>query len=294
MESLATVLRRVPLFADLPPGGFAKIIADLREEVVEPGAVICAEGDLASDFYVIRSGEVLVYVDRAGGERELVDSMGANQWFGESALFNERRRTATIVARTRVELWRLPKDKFTSLIEENPWLIGHFTGVVMERLHAENRQLSELLQLSRADLILTRSVRGRPSHTPISFNLLIAKPTPRTGILCGNSKEYARLVPVLTAKVISVIAFSMGSDRNGLGSNSSRWLPTAAAGAVMEITSMSLWSNPLGLSCDAGVRVGPFRFAPKSIGSGGRTAQAEVRAQRRAFIGRSEQAAPLQ
>src|SRR5215831_19734177 len=153
MESLAVVLRRVPLFSDLPPGGFAKIIADLREEVFEPGAVVCTEGDIATDFFVIRSGEVLVYVDRATGERELVDTMGANHWFGESALFSERRRTATIVARTRVELWRLAKDKFTSLIEENPWLILHFTGVVMDRLHAENRQLSELLQISRAQAV---------------------------------------------------------------------------------------------------------------------------------------------
>ena len=94
MESLAVVLRRVPLFSDLPPGGFAKIIADLREEVFEPGAVVCTEGDIATDFFVIRSGEVLVYVDRATGERELVDTMGANHWFGESALFSERRRTA--------------------------------------------------------------------------------------------------------------------------------------------------------------------------------------------------------
>ena len=150
MESLAVVLRRVPLFAGLPPGSFAKIIADLREEIVEPGTVVCTEGELATDFFVIRSGEVLVYVGRATGERELVDTMGPNQGFGEAALFQERRRSATIVARTRVELWRLPKDKFNSLIEENPWLILHFTGVVLDRLHAENRQLARLMQVSRA------------------------------------------------------------------------------------------------------------------------------------------------
>lgn len=150
MESLAVVLRRVPLFTDLPPGSFAKIIADLREEDVEPGTVVCTEGEIATDFFVIRSGEVLVYVDRGAGERELVDTIGANHWFGEAALFQERRRTATIVARTRVELWRLPKDKFTSLIEENPSLILNFTGVVLDRLHAENRQLSQLMQTSRA------------------------------------------------------------------------------------------------------------------------------------------------
>ena len=56
MESLATVLRRVPLFADLPPGGLAKIIADLREEQHPRGTVICYEGEDAHDFYIVKSG----------------------------------------------------------------------------------------------------------------------------------------------------------------------------------------------------------------------------------------------
>ncbi|MCC6708534.1 MAG: anion permease [Gammaproteobacteria bacterium] len=150
MESLAVVLRRVPLFADLPPGSFAKIIADLREEVVEPGTVICTEGEPANDFFLIRSGEVSVYVNHVNGERELIDTVGANHTFGEAALFRERRRAATIVAHTRVDLWRLPKDKFATVIDENPGLVLHFTGILLDRLHNENRQIARLLQMSRA------------------------------------------------------------------------------------------------------------------------------------------------
>ena len=50
MDSLATVLRRIPSFQGLPPGSFARIIADLREEQHAAGAVICYEGDAANDF----------------------------------------------------------------------------------------------------------------------------------------------------------------------------------------------------------------------------------------------------
>lgn len=72
MDPLATVLRRIPLFADLPPGGLAKIIADLREERHPQGAAICYEGDEASDFYIVKSGEVEVLVNRRGNQREVV------------------------------------------------------------------------------------------------------------------------------------------------------------------------------------------------------------------------------
>ncbi|HXG18375.1 MAG TPA: SLC13 family permease [Methylomirabilota bacterium] len=143
MDSLATVLRRIPLFADLPPGSFAKIIADLREEQHPPGTVICYEGEEARDFYIIKSGEVEVLINRAWNQREVVAVSGPHEWFGERALFSDRSRSATIIARTAVELWRLTKEKFDALIEENPRLILHFTQVLSDRLYLANQELSK-------------------------------------------------------------------------------------------------------------------------------------------------------
>jgi CRP-like cAMP-binding protein len=143
MDSLATVLRRIPLFADLPPGSFAKIIADLREECHPAGTVICYEGDEAHDFYIIKSGRVEVLVNRGGNQRELVAVSGPQDWFGERALFSDQPRSATVVARTEVELWRLTQEKFQGLIEENPWLILHFTQVISDRLYQANQELSK-------------------------------------------------------------------------------------------------------------------------------------------------------
>jgi len=76
MESLATVLRRVPVFADLPPGGLAKIIADLREEQHARGAVICYEGENAHDFYIVKSGtlEILVKGKTKRKKREIAST----------------------------------------------------------------------------------------------------------------------------------------------------------------------------------------------------------------------------
>src|SRR5262245_42877388 len=144
MDSLAAILRRIPLFADLPAGNFARIIADLREERHQAGTVICYEGDEARDFYVIKSGIVEVQVNLGGAERELVAVSGPSEWFGERALFSDRPRSATVVAQTPVELWRLPKDKFDAMIEENPWLMFHFAQILSDRLYRNNQELSKL------------------------------------------------------------------------------------------------------------------------------------------------------
>jgi len=143
MDSLATVLRRIPFFADLPAGSFARVIADLREEVYVPGAVICIEGDAALDFYIIKQGEVNVLINRSGNQRELVAVSGPSEWFGERALFSNAPRSATVVARTDVHVWRLPKDKFDALVEENPWIMFHFAEVISDRLYRGNLELSK-------------------------------------------------------------------------------------------------------------------------------------------------------
>ncbi|MGD9604510.1 MAG: SLC13 family permease, partial [Gammaproteobacteria bacterium] len=108
------------------------------------GTVVCFEGDEAHDFYIVKAGELEIAVSRGGDLRETVALIGPEQWFGERALFADRRRSATVTARTDVELWRLTKEKFDGLIEENPWLILHFTQELSDRLYGRNQELSKI------------------------------------------------------------------------------------------------------------------------------------------------------
>src|SRR5262249_14476445 len=97
-------------------------------------------------------------------ELELVAVNGPNDWFGERALFSDRPRSATVIARTEVELWRLTKEKFDALIEGNPWLILHFTQGIGDRLYETNQQLSKIhsdFTLHRASLLRAQPVERR-------------------------------------------------------------------------------------------------------------------------------------
>ena len=185
MDSLATILRRIPLFADLPAGNFARIIADLREERHEAGSVICYEGDEARDFYVIKSGIVEVQLNLGGAEREVVAVSGPSEWFGERALFSDRPRSATVVAQTPVELWRLPKDKFDAMIEENPWLMFHFAQILSDRLYRNNQELSKL-QVAferQMDAFLAVQPRARQELLTRSAILSVLDPDVMAGLV---------------------------------------------------------------------------------------------------------------
>ncbi|HVN88025.1 MAG TPA: SLC13 family permease [Candidatus Binatia bacterium] len=194
MESLAAVLRRIPVFADLPRGSFAKIIADLREERHAPGTVLCYEGDEALDFYIIKSGFVEVLVNRGANQRELVAVNGPNDWFGERALFSDRPRSATVVTRTEVEVWRLAKEKFDELIEENPSLILHFTQVISDRLYRGNQELSKVQSAFTRQMDALLNQQPEPQRAFLTASAILTDLDPT---VLGELLEHDDAAPLL-------------------------------------------------------------------------------------------------
>ena len=114
-DSKAEALGRAPLFQGLSRDelqDLAKVTEDLE---VEPGRVLCREGERAREFFVIVDGEVAVTKD----EREL-RTLSGGDFFGEIALIEDVPRTATVTARTPLRFFVLTRQSFWSLIEHQP------------------------------------------------------------------------------------------------------------------------------------------------------------------------------
>ena len=77
------------------------------------GQVVIAEGDAGASLYVVVSGELSVH--RNGNE---IARLGAGSPFGERALLNKRRRSATVVAQTEVRLLVQERQEFIKLADE--------------------------------------------------------------------------------------------------------------------------------------------------------------------------------
>lgn len=87
----------------------------VRHELYEPGQDIVREGDVGQRLYVISEGEVEVVRDGANGGEEHLATLGPGQHFGEVAVFNDKRRTATVRARSRVRVLSLGATEAQSL-----------------------------------------------------------------------------------------------------------------------------------------------------------------------------------
>lgn len=87
-------------------------------EIYNPGDVIIRQGDRADYVFNLTEGSAEVVVDgvTVGGIEE-------GEIFGAMAVLTNADRTATVMAKTRCSVVKVPKDQFADLIKSNPTTI---------------------------------------------------------------------------------------------------------------------------------------------------------------------------
>jgi NADH dehydrogenase len=75
----------------------------IRQQHYEPGQEIIREGEIGRRLYIVMDGEVEVSQAGPAGPK-IIATLGRGQHFGEIAVFQDARRTASVHARTKVEL----------------------------------------------------------------------------------------------------------------------------------------------------------------------------------------------
>jgi CRP-like cAMP-binding protein len=108
-------LRRSPLFEGLARSELTQLAKGTEDVDAPHGKVLCTQGDTAGEFFVILEGEVEVTKD---GDR--IGTLGPGDFFGEIALIDRSRRTATVTATTPVRFFVLTGRAFSALLDRNP------------------------------------------------------------------------------------------------------------------------------------------------------------------------------
>lgn len=107
------LLRGVPLFASLPVLVLERLAFTVRPVNAGHGTTLVRRGDDGDHFYVIVQGQVEVTAP------QLHRTLGPGDFFGEIALLRGVPRTATVTAKTAVELLTLERQQFISAV------VGH-------------------------------------------------------------------------------------------------------------------------------------------------------------------------
>ena len=118
--ALLAHLAKVDLLRALPPEEMDEVVVCAEPAHFEAGETIFRRGDEGDALYMIVRGSVEV---RANGDgAEPLARLAAGQSFGEMALLNDEKRTATVVAMTDVEVLKIEKEPFNELLDASPRL----------------------------------------------------------------------------------------------------------------------------------------------------------------------------
>ena len=125
-------LKRAPLFEGLTKKELAELARVTDDLKVEPGTILCREGKIGREFFVIVDGDAEV---TKGGKRIATRSGG--DFVGEIALLTTKTRTATVTATTPLRCFILTQADFRHVLEQNPEVQLKVMTALAERLAAD-------------------------------------------------------------------------------------------------------------------------------------------------------------
>lgn len=122
-------LRKVPIFSLLTTKDLGLILDLAQNRTYRPGATVIKEGAAGYEFFIIQAGAATV-----SKNGKVVSSMRPGDFFGELALLNKAPRTATVSAKSELQVLVLSRWAFLGLL-------GRMPDMAMKIMRAGARRL---------------------------------------------------------------------------------------------------------------------------------------------------------
>jgi hypothetical protein len=116
----SAAMTSTPLFSDFSPTELSDVLARLRHQSFDPGAIIVKEGDPGESLFVLSQGRVRVIGTGPGGKPVTLAELGEGDFFGEVALLTGKPRTATILCEEETEVLELTRSDLADLEGRHP------------------------------------------------------------------------------------------------------------------------------------------------------------------------------
>lgn len=158
-ERRLEAIRRTELFAQLPEQEQKTLAGHLVHAPFAAGDIITRQGAVAHWLYLIIRGEAKVVVEGPEG-RLPVATLRDGAIFGEMGMLTGEARSATVVAVSSVDCYRLDKEGFAKVIEQRPEIAKEITAIVEARNVERNALMARAGQATGAHNDLLDRIRS--------------------------------------------------------------------------------------------------------------------------------------
>ena len=199
-ETIA-LLARVPVFGALAPEDLEHVAEMAVERRFEAGVAIFREGDASDTCYVLRSGSARAVREHSDGRAITLASFGAGDIFGELAMFDDERRSATVETLAATEVVAILGADMRNLLRRHPDMAVKLLAALSSRLRGSNERLARqsfLSVQSRVAAVLSQLVLATRAKGAGENDVRITSTQSELAQLAGCSRESAsRFLAVL-------------------------------------------------------------------------------------------------
>ncbi len=202
------LLGRVPVFGTLEREDLERIAEVAVPRRFEPGQLVFREGEDSDTCYIVRSGQARAIRRHADGRTITLATFGAGDFFGELAMFEDERRSATVEAIEATSVVGVLGGDMRRLMGDYPAIAARLVIALGRRLRETNERLTrqsfQTVQ-SRVAVVLSQLVEQEAQPDVAGTDVLVTATQADLAQLAGSSRESAsRFLAVLErAGVIS-------------------------------------------------------------------------------------------
>ncbi len=195
------LLAVVPAFAELGPVDLQRVAQVAVPRSFGRGEVVFREGDDSDTCYVVRSGHARAIREHADGRQITLATFGRGDIFGELAMFDDERRSATVEAVDALEAIAILGSDMRRLMREHSDIAVKLVIALGRRLRAANERLArqsfQTVQ-SRVAGVLAQLVEQAQAEGAGPSEILVTATQADLAQLAGSSRESAsRFLAVL-------------------------------------------------------------------------------------------------
>ena len=136
------LLGHVPVFAPLAANDLELVAEVCHPRRFGAGEVVFREGDESNTCYVVRSGHARAVREHADGRQIALATFGPGDIFGELAMFDDERRSATVETIDALEVLAILGPDMRRLMLRRPQIAVSLAASLSRRLRTTNERLA--------------------------------------------------------------------------------------------------------------------------------------------------------
>jgi D-lactate dehydrogenase len=146
-NKLHNILNKVKLFSSLDNKSLSIIEKKIKIITYKKGEYICKEGETADKMYIILSGIVRILKKGKGKSQTEITILKSGSVAGIMSLFEQKKRSATLIADENVVIGELEYKIFQNLINKYPIISRSLITILSDYLRNETKTIAELISL---------------------------------------------------------------------------------------------------------------------------------------------------